>query len=170
MLKLTGCVLIFMSCCFMGFIKASSYKNRSSELESIVEVVRLMELEISYKKEPLAKTFQKAASMKPCWFSEVLQSSSEALQQQRSLHEAWKEAITIHQEKSPLLQQDMEILKDLALSLGKSDTAGQSKVLEPAMLRLQQQLKSAREQEMKQGRMYRGLGISAGIVIVIMII
>ncbi len=169
MLKLTGCALIFLSCCFMGFIKASSYKNRSRELESIVELVRLMELEISYKKEPLAKTFQKAASMKPCWFSEVLQSSSRALQQ-RSLHESWQKAITMYQEKSPLLEQDIEILKDLSLNLGKSDAAGQSKVLEPAMLRLQQQLKSAGELERKQGRMYRGLGISAGIVIVIMII
>ena len=170
MIKLTGCALIFISCCLMGFMKASSYKERSRELESILELVKLMELEISYKKEPLAKTFQKSASLKSCWFSEVLQSSGEALSKQRPLHEAWQKSITAHCAGSPLQQQDIEILKDLALGLGRSDTAGQSKVLEPVMTRLQQQLRYAGEQEMKQGRMYRGLGIAAGVVIVILIL
>ena len=170
MIKLTGCVLIFTSCCLLGMMKASSYRERSRELESILELVKLMELEISYRKEPLAKTFQKAASLKPCWFSGVLQSSGEALTRQRSLHEAWREAMAANKKESPLQQQDMEILQDLALGLGKSDTAGQARILEPAMARLRQQLNSAKEQEQKQGRMYRGLGIAAGIVIAIMIL
>ena len=170
MIKLASCTLLFISCCLMGFLKASAYKARSRELESILELMRLIELEISYKKEPLAKTFQKAAMLKPCWFSEVLQSSSNALSRQRPLQESWQEAITMHQGQSPLQQQDMEILKDLALGLGKSDTAGQIRIMKPAAIRLTEQLEAAREQERKQGRMYRGLGISAGVVIVIMIL
>lgn len=76
----------------------------------------------------------------------------------------------MHQDEGPLQQYDMEILKDLVLGLGKSDTAGQSRVLEPTAIRLKQQLEAAKEQEKRQGRMYRGLGVSAGVVIVIMII
>jgi len=170
MLKLTGCLLVFISCSILGFMKAASYKARSRELENILEIIKLLELEISYRKEPLAKTFQKSAALKPCWFSRVLRECSEALKQQQPLQEAWCSAVDRHEKESPLIASDMEILKDLALGLGKSDTAGQSRLLEPVMLRLQQQLRNAREQETKQGKMYRGLGLSAGIVIVIMII
>lgn len=170
MIKLTGCVLIFISSCLLGSMKAATYKSRTRELENILELIKLLELEISYRKEPLEKTFRKVASQKSCWFSTVLAGSAEALNRLQRLHEAWQEALENAWGKSPLDSRDMEILRDMALGLGRSDAEGQSRILEPAALRLKTRLDQAREQEAKQGRMYRGLGISAGVVIVIMII
>lgn len=170
MLKIIGCILILISSYCLGVFKAQTYKVRTAELESILELLNLLELEITYKKEPLMKTFHKVANCKDCWFSTVLEHCSEEMVQQNPMMDAWQNAIAMHQRETPLEQQDIEILQDLALSLGKSDIQSQRRMLEPARIRLNERLAQAKELERRQGRMYRGLGLSAGVVIVIMII
>ena len=73
-------------------------------------------------------------------------------------------------EKCPLKEQDIEVLRDLAMGLGKSDIKGQQSFMRPAMIRLENLLKEARVQEQKQSRMYKGLGVAAGIVIAVILI
>lgn len=170
MIKLTGCVLLFVSCSALGFLKSSSFKARSRELENILELIRLLRVEISYKKEPLARTFRNVSLSKPCWFSDMLLACSEALDRHSALQNAWKTALDQQGAESPLETQDLEILRDMALGLGKSDIEGQNRILEPVELRIADRLQKAKQQEERQGRMYKGLGISAGIIIVILII
>lgn len=170
MLKVMGCVLIFVSCCGLGFLKSAGYRARSSELEDIIDIIKLLELEITYRKETLSKAFRKAAQQKPCWFSAVLQSCSIGLKERLPLDKAWAEAIEAHEACAPLEKKDLDVLQDMALGLGRSDTDGQSRLLEPVTIRIQTCLADAKHKEEKLGRMYKGLGISSGIIIVIMII
>lgn len=170
MFKLAGCVLILASCCSLGFLKASSYQMRSKELADILEIIKLLDMEITYKKDTLAKSFEKISQLKTCWFSQVLQRCSAMLEKQHSLQDAWQNAMQENEKESPLVKQDMEILSDLALGLGRSDSQGQSRLFEPALLRLDLQLQQARDEQRRQGRMYKGLGTAVGVVIVIMII
>ncbi|MDO4544815.1 MAG: stage III sporulation protein AB, partial [Bacillota bacterium] len=164
MLKITGCILLFISCSALGFLKASSYKARRRELESALELVRLLNLEISYRKDPLQKTFQKVAALKECWFSDVLRECAFHLMKQEPLQRSWKGALNAGERPCPLLPGDVAVLEDLSLGLGKSDTRGQKEIFEPAMLRLAECLQQAQDQERKQGKMYRSLGVSAGVV------
>lgn len=169
MLKAAGCILLFISCTCLGFLKASAFKARTKELEDILELMKILEIQITYRKNTLEKTFNTLGNDKPCWFSGVLQSCSTGLARRQSLQDAWEHAIG-QEENSPLTEEDMEIIKDLSIGLGKSDIQGQRRILESMGLRLTMQLQKAREAEQKQGRMYKGLGTAIGIVIVILII
>ena len=170
MLKIAGCIIIFICSFALGNIKALSLKERRTELENILELIKLMELEITYRKEPLIKTFKRTSALKNCWFGSVLEECSDMLIKKASLNEAWETAIGKRGELSPLEAEDIAALKDLVLGLGKSDADGQKKILVPVAARLESNMKKAEEREEKLGRMYKALGTAAGIVIVIMII
>lgn len=55
MLRLLLCVVIFICCTSLGIIKASSIRNRRAELENTLELIRLLELDISTGKKPWLK-------------------------------------------------------------------------------------------------------------------
>ena len=73
MLKVIGCVLIFISCTSLGFLKASSYRARIAELESVAELLKLLDMEITYRRDSLVRAFGKVSDAKPCRCIEGLQ-------------------------------------------------------------------------------------------------
>ncbi|HIU25673.1 MAG TPA: stage III sporulation protein AB [Candidatus Copromorpha excrementigallinarum] len=170
MLKAAGCILIFIGCCTAGFIKAASYRDRRAELESVLELVRILNMEICYRKDSLKKIFERISSEKDCWFSSHLAECGRQLENQLSLSEAWSISLDKTKEFCPLLEKDKEILRDISMGLGRSDTGGQKKIFEAALLRLERNRAEAGEQEARQGKMYKGLGIAAGAAAAIILI
>ena len=169
MVKLTGCVLLILSTSLLGYIKAYSYKQRTHELEDILEILRILNLEITYRKEPLHKALIKCSALKQCWFAGILETCAERLKSRDDINKAWNESITSAKGTCPLCTKDTEILKDMVLGLGRSDIYGQEKIFEPAVKRIEMNLTEAKENERVQGRMYRSLGVSAGIVIAVIL-
>ena len=103
MVKVIAGILLFFGCTALGFSKASGYKNRRVELEDTLELIRLLHLDISYRKDALAKTFQRAALQKSCWFADVLQECAEGLTAQKTLGKTWQDALYKEKEGCPLL-------------------------------------------------------------------
>lgn len=170
MFKLMGC-LVLMGCCgLLGYIKASAYRNRCMELENTIELIKLMDMELAYKKDPLAKSFNKISGVKKSWFSSVLKACSTNLHNNYTLENAWKDAINEYRNKAPLKDKDINILNDFFIGIGKTDAEGQRKIFEPAIYRLKSNLKDAYDQEHKLGKMYIALGTAAGAVAVILLI
>lgn len=170
MFRFAGCFLIFLSCTALGMLKASSYRMHTAELQNTLELIRLLDMEITYKRDSLAKTFEKVSEMKQCWFSHVLKSCSVMLRKQNTLESSWQYALDEHAAVCPLYKKEIEILRDFSIGLGKSDIKGQRNLIEPAILRLEECITEAKRQEQKQGKMYRGLGIAGGIAIAVIII
>lgn len=170
MIKIVGCFMLFSGCCMFGLIKSYGYKQRSDELDNIIEILKLLTIEITYKKDSLWKSFRNVSKAKECWFSNVLNCCSLYLYEENSLNESWHAAVKEWAETGPLKNQEIEVLNDLMLGLGRSDTDGQSKILEPSIIRLQAIRDKAVATEQKQGKMYKSLGMAVGLVIVILII
>ncbi len=170
MIKIIGCMILVISSTLIGHIKASSYKQRTIELEYIIEMIKLMEMQMTYKKDTLAKVLHGVSETKACWTSKAFEKCSSNLDGRISLKDAWMEALLEEEDSCPLEKHDVDILNDLTEALGKSDTDGQKKIIESAMIRFQAALKDSRDAEHRMGRMYKALGTAAGIVAVIMVI
>ena len=170
MIKIAGALIVIICSSIAGHMKASTYKKRTIELENIIEIIKLMEMEITYKKEPLMNTFEKIAALKKCWFSDTLKDCSKNLCTNMSLDISWKKALDKHSSKSPLEAHDISILDDLITSLGKSDSEGQVKLIEPTVVRLKSAVTNSYKKEERLGKMYRALGTSIGVVLVILLI
>ncbi|MEI3502853.1 MAG: hypothetical protein V8Q42_04005 [Anaerovoracaceae bacterium] len=76
-----------------------------------------------------------------------LQSCAGYLRKQDTLKDAWDSAMTLHMRSCPLGRTETDVIKDISMGLGRSDTGGQAKVFTPAILRLEKCLSEAREQE-----------------------
>ena len=163
-------MLICLSCGILGFMKAFSYRERRTELEGIIEIMELLELEISYRRDSLSKTFKRVSSLKDCRFSNVLSACGDYLESQNSLTASWEKAMESNLKSLPLNREDIAILNDIPMGLGRSDIKGQEKVFRPILIRLRQKCGEAFEQEKKQGRMFKGLGVSSGVVIAIILL
>ena len=59
----------------MGFSKAFSYRARREELENTLELVRILNLEISYRKDSLKKTFERVSGMKKAGLQRCLKAA-----------------------------------------------------------------------------------------------
>lgn len=170
MLKLAGNIIIFMCCTALGFLKAVSYKDRRKEIESIIELLELMKIEISYRKDPLPKTLRRVAESKSCWFSDVMNECAELIDMQKPLIDSWEIAVSNNMNKCPLTKEDLLVIRDIPMGLGRSDSDNQEKVLKPIGIRLRERYDLSLEIEKKQGRMFRSMGIATGAVIVIILI
>lgn len=168
-MKIIGCILLFISCSLMGYFKAISYKTRVNELENIIEIIKLIEIEITYRKESLKKVFRRVSRSKKCWFSKVLEGCEKQLDSEISFENAWKHSIKC-QENCPLNDCDLEVLHDLSLAIGRSDTAGQISAIEPIIIRLNCNLEMAKANNLKLGKMYKGLGIASGATLAILLL
>ena len=69
-----------------------------------------------------------------------------------------------------LSNNDMTIFDDLFVSLGKSDSEGQHRLFDAAILRLRSNLNEAKNIENKKGKMYVSISTAAGIVTSILLL
>jgi len=170
MIKLGLCITIVASCCLLGYLKAASFRGRCIELQNINELIKLMDLDITYKKDTLSKSFERVSEIRQCWFSNVLKSCNTKLKCHYSLSDSWENSVVQYRAKCPLKDKDIEILNDFILGLGRTDTEGQKKIFDPTYIRLEANLDDARLQEQKLGKMYISLGTAAGVIGVILLI
>jgi len=170
MIKVISCFTLVICCSLLGYFKASSYRRRCQELENIIELLKLLELEITYKRDPLFKTLRRLSEIKTCWFSELLKTCCVKLNNNNSMIASWEYSIDMNKTRSPLISDDVDILNDFILGLGRTDTEGQKKLFEPTIHRLSSNLKDATLLEHKLGKMYIALGTAVGAVTVILLI
>lgn len=170
MLKIMSCILLISCSCMLGIMKSYNLKTRCVELENAIETLRMLDIDITYKKEPLAKSFEKISSVKSCYLTEMMRHCSHSLKNQRTLDESWHMAKTRNDPNNSLSDNDMIILDDLLVSLGKSDSEGQHRLFEAAILRLRSNLNEAKNIESKKGKMYISISTAAGIVTSILLL
>ena len=170
MLKIMSCMLLISCSCMLGIMKSSNLKTRCVELENSIETLRMLDIDITYKKEPLAKSFEKISSVKSCYLTEMMRHCSNSLKNQRSLEESWHMAKNRNDLNNSLSDNDMTILDDLFVSLGKSDSEGQHRLFDAAILRLRSNLNEAKNIESKKGKMYISISTAAGIVTSILLL
>lgn len=168
-MKVAGCIILFIACCLMGYMKAFTYISRVRELEDIIELIKLLEVEITFRKENLKAAFQRVSKVKKCWFSGVLSKCEEYMHAEKPLNESWILAIG-NMKNCPLNNSDLEILNDISIVIGRSDSEGQSKMLQPTIIRLNRNLESARICSCNQGKMYKGIGIASGATLAILLL
>ena len=82
----------------------------------------------------------------------------------QSAGEAWKNAL--EESKTNLKEEDIKVLKNLSKLLGKTDIDGQLSEIEL----IEEQITNAEEEQKKNEKLYKSLGILAGIAIAIILI
>ena len=170
MFKAVLSLIIILACGGLGIIKAQSYSQRHAELEDLKDMIQILQTEMSYRKDPLPAVFSRISAYKDTIAMDILLECSLLMKQSFDFKQCWQSAVETTCKGSCLTGEDLAIVNDLGLQLGKSDIQGQRAMFSLMDAKLQTQIKEASHEKETKGRMYRGLGFSIGIVIAVILI
>ncbi|MBR6504956.1 MAG: stage III sporulation protein AB [Clostridia bacterium] len=164
-LKTIILILIFAISYLIGNMVAKLYSKRVEELEDMKNSLNLLQTKVRFSKEPLSKIFKEISNIS--LNKEIFDKSNENMKTMLA-GEAWRNAIkTVN---NNLKKEDIDILLSLGNMLGKTDSEGQVNQIEEIKELLNIQIKNANLEKQKNEKLYKTLGMTVGLAIVIILI
>jgi len=172
MLKIMACMLVIITSTLIGFIYAQKFKNRTSHLSEFHRAIYQLQNEITYTHTPLPEAFYNISCKSVEPIGGIFKDISEKLYkgEAETVFYAFKEVLHSYKARLCLLEEDYNVLFSFARNLGESDLDGEKKMCLLAIENIRTQLDSASKIMNDNIKMYRALGFTIGLTIVIMFI
>lgn len=169
-MKIGGIVLIIFSCTLLGWQQANHYRRRIGQLCQLQTAFRILETEITYSLTPLPLAMKKVSCQLSSWLNNFFQQIAVKMTQEKmSWQEAWQVTENLL-EQSDLLMEDIIVLQETCSSLGQGDLGAQQKAFALLQQRLQYNLEEAQAECKQKEPLWRYLGISGGVALVLILI
>ena len=160
-------ILVFGSSSHVGLLVSKKYLNRTEELKQIKTVISTLETKIKFTYEPLPEIFEQISKTSAVNIARIFKTANKKMKTV-SVKEAWEESIdTVN---LSINQEDKNILKELGNMLGQTDVDGQVSQIEVTKSFIDMQIEKAEEERKKNEKLYKTLGITVGLAIVIVLI
>lgn len=172
MIKLVGLFMILISCSLGGILYGSIFKRREDELRKVYRKIIDLENKVLYSREPLPSALMDISEEDSTEIGAIFLNCSKKLLNNEvdDVYDAFSESINVSKDKLALKDEDLRIILDMARSLGSLDEEGHKKIFQSTLALLKRNMEEAHELTLKNGKLYRCLGISVGLVIVIIFI
>ena len=164
--KYTLLVGIFGLSTAIGFLISKSYQNRVIELKEFKNILNIMKTKIKFTYEPLVDIFNQIANNNDTEIEKIFGQMANQLTYYQA-KEVWENCI--QEADISIKQEDKDILKKMGKLLGQTDVEGQISDIEVTENFLDMQIEKAEEEKKKNQKMYKTLGIVAGLVFVIIL-
>lgn len=167
MIKCFMLLLIFISSSLIGRFIAKKYTYRLEELEEMKNVLNIFKSKIRFTYEPIPEIFREIGKQTKQNIGEIFEKAGTYMQN-FSAGEAWEKAVQTSQ--TNLTNEDIHVLLMLSKMLGQTDIEGQISQIEITENFLEKQIKEAQQEKNKNEKLYRKLGTTIGLVIIIILI
>lgn len=170
LLQLLGGVLTVAACGLLGQALAKALSTREKALATLCHGLALLATEIDYGATPLPQALLQISQRLDGEVGNLFRSAACRLQKEKGVTAdvAWQEALAASEERLPLNGGDMAILYRFGQGLGQSHREDQLRRLQLIGEQLTQRQKEAIVSCQKQGKVWRSLGWSAGIILFLM--
>ena len=166
-IKYIGLIMVLAICFLIGYFISKKYSNRVNELKEIQIALDILENKIKYTYEPLKDIFKEMKRLLKGNIAELFGTVSSNLEE-NVVESAFSKAIK--EVKTNLLDEDLEVIKNLSKTLGKTEKDGQVSQIELAKTFIESQIKKAEKEEEKNSKLYKTLGVTIGLACVIFLI
>lgn len=166
-LKLIIASLIVAVCTIIGIRKAKKYESREYVLREALMLFRGIKSEISYTLTPIPNAIESVRQRMKTNLKDVMGAVSYELLQYNVKIEAVTHEIAKLEELTPY---DVQVISNGIISLGKSDVEGQDSVINMICDTLESQLQDSIDFKKKNSKLYKTVGIAAGLMIAIVFI
>lgn len=160
-------ISIFSMSTAMGILISKMYENRVKELKQFKNILNIIKTKIKFTYQPLAEIFKEISKDKSNKVEEIFEKMTYKLVFEE-VKDAWSEAI--QEADISLKQEDKDILKELGKILGQTDSDSQVNEIQVTETFLDMQIERAEEERKKNQKLYRTLGVVAGMVFVIILV
>ena len=158
---------IFLISSFLGIAFANKYKERVNDLRKVRSALNILKTKIEYTYEPLPQIFSEISDEFNDSIGDIFKTAGLKMQE-LSAGESWKYAIK--SSKTNMKEEDLRVLENLEKLLGKTNIEGQLSEIELIEKFIIDQSKIAEDEQKKNEKMYKSLGIIAGLAIAIILI
>ena len=158
---------IFFISCFLGLTISKKFSSRVKELKEIKSALNMFEEKIKFTYETIPDVFFEISQNTSESISKIFEQASDDMKIM-SASEAWEKAI--NESNTKLTKDDKDVLKSLAKMLGKTDLDGQVNEIRLTLKFLETKLKDAEMERTKNEKLYKTLGATVGLAIVIILI
>ncbi|MBO9598089.1 MAG: stage III sporulation protein AB [Cohnella sp.] len=175
MLKFIGIVLVLFAGTMIGFVQAARYAARPKQIRHLLHALQRLETEISYGQTPLAQALDRIAGAVPPPISPLFKAIARALSNEtartgETVREIWEREIAGRWADTAMRAPEQEALLRLGSTLGASGREDQLKHIRLAMLQLQAEEATARDDQQRYEKLSRSLGALGAALIVILIV
>lgn len=165
--KIITLLLIFLSSTYIGILISKKYLNRVKDLKEMKNALNIFSTKIKFTYEPIPQIFNEISQKVNKNISNIFYIAS-CKMGNLNAGEAWVQAL--EESNTNMQEEDIETLKSLSNLLGKVDMEGQVNEIELVESFLDTQIELAEEDKNKYVKMYKTLGITIGLAVVIMLI
>lgn len=169
MMHLAGAFLIILALGGAGWAYAARYTRRIRELEDWQQALKWCEIEINYRLLPLPEVLELVGKRLDNAVGAVFLTCAAKIEKHQSAQAAWQVAIEQYLHASALTAADGEFLLRFGAVLGKSDLAQQNKNFAFLAENLAKALAEAERERAAKAKIYRYLGFSSGIALVLIL-
>ena len=171
MLKIIGSFIVIGTATITGFSYAGLFSERVKQLRDIQYALRALEAEIVYTETPLSVAFKNVGLKCDKPISKLFLCISEVLhkKQVKSVLDAFNEANLDSKGEVYLNKEETEVMSSFMNSLGNTDIEGQKKNFNITIKKLELFEEKAVESKNKNEKLYKYLGVSAGLLVVIIL-
>ena len=166
MIKFIGAGIIFLSSVFWGFASSQVPYKRYKNLIKISSCLNTMKNEIRFSSDYIDDILIRVAKISEF---DYLFKTATAFDKSIPISKRWKEALICDAPLLHLSKEDSEALKMFGLELGMTDREGQLNNIENTISILQSLELSAKDDYDKTSKLKKGLGVSFGLVTIILL-
>ena len=180
-IKFIGMVLIVASCTGFGLQLSYLYRQRINQCRQVEQCLQRLLGEIRFHQIPLEEALRETGKILggngfAAFFLRVSQRLIASREQGEGQSEEmvtltmlWQDELRSYLEDS-LLQGEQELLLSLGRELGSLDLEEQVRSLQYCLEQWRRQVEKLQRQEETHGRLYRGVGVSVGVFLAILLL
>lgn len=169
MLKWIGMLLLVLGGVMTGTAAAARLKRRTQVLSAMLAALELLRGEICVLLTPLPDAMTRLAAMEQSAVQPLFQSVEALLPAlgEQSFSELWEQGVL--ESGLAFSAEDRQCLLQLGENLGRFDAETQSIAIARCMDELEHSFSAAKIKAAGDGRLYRGLGLAAGLMLAIIL-
>ena len=146
---------------------SKKYSNRVKDLKEMRKALNFFEEKIKFTYEPIPDVFREISGKMNPNIGNIFKEASEKMND-KFAGEAWEESVS--NSNTNFTKEDIEIINGLAKMLGKTDIDGQVSEIRLTEKFIDTQIKEAESEKLKNEKLYKTLGATVGLAIVIVLI
>ncbi len=170
-LKPLAAAAVVLGCGYLGMVAASGLDLRIVQIEQLMKMLQQLEFHISFLSLPLPEAIRRTATMENGVVQKMLRQVSVLLDKVPGITvgEAWQDAVRSNRKNLCLKQTEFDALDEFTSFVGRGDTEAECNNLKITAAKLKLSMEQAKEKRKRDGKIYRGAGFLAGILIVILL-
>lgn len=166
-IKYIELILVLIASTYIGILISKKYQNRVKDLKEMKNALNMFSAKMKFTYESIPKIFKEISNKVNKNIGYIFILASEKMEN-ISAGKAWNYAL--ENSNTNMKSEDIDVLKSLSNLLGKVDIEGQASEIELVEKFLDIQIEQAEEEKNKYVKMYKTLGITIGLAVVIVLI